>query len=377
MLFTHLCLLYGVDGKKLIIKISSLGHHFILSTNNRDVSFCCLANWKLERKKAVHIEQIILSHLLKPVRDVTLHANRLLDNYDEVIWLIGDGRSGTTWVSDLLNHDKKYREMFEPFHPQHVDEMSFLSPHEYVRADDSHDQLKHIAADVFSGTFTHPVVDSANHSHLYSGLLIKDIFANLFAYWASIRFPNLKIILLIRNPFSVALSKSKKKDWYWVTDPMLLLNQRKLYEDYLHPFEELIKKTSENNDYILRQILIWSIINYVPLRQFPSNKIHIAFYEEVFADTNNQISSAFRFVKNTRENCHVELDDETIKRPSRVVSKDSSLFQDKSPVTSWKNEFSPKQIDAGLNILDEFGLAELYDDNSLPNRKVLNTIQGL
>lgn len=324
----------------------------------------------------MHIKQIILSHLLKPVRDVTLHANRLLENYEEVIWLIGDGRSGTTWISDLLNHDRTYREMFEPFHPQHVDEMSFLAPHQYIRPDEPHDQLESIAADIFSGTFTHPVVDSANHSHLYGGLLIKDIFANLFAHWAARRFPNLKIILLIRNPFSVALSKSKKKDWYWLTDPMLLLAQEHLYEDYLHPFEDLIRKTSENDDYILRQLLIWSIINHIPLKQFSPGEIHITFYEEVYADPENQVSSAFRFVKNTRENCHVKLDEEIVKRPSRVVSKESSLFQGKSPVTSWKDELSLRQIDAGLNILNEFGFAELYDEGSMPNRDVLYFIHG-
>lgn len=326
--------------------------------------------------RTVHIEQIILSHLLKPVRDVSLHANRLLDNYDEVVWLIGDGRSGTTWVSDLLNHDRKYREMFEPFHPQRVDEMSFLAPHQYVRPDFSHDQLESIAADVFSGTFTHPVVDSANHSHLYSGLLIKDIFANLFAYWASVRFPNLKIILLIRNPFSVALSKSKKKEWFWLTDPMLLLNQQHLYEDYLRPFEDLIRKTSASNNYILRQILIWAIINHIPLKQFSPGQIHVMFYEEMYADPDSQVSSAFRFVRNTKENCHVKLDEETVKRPSRVVSKESSLFQGKSPVTSWKDELSLWHVNAGLSILNEFGLAELYDDDSMPNRNVLHSIHG-
>ncbi len=267
--------------------------------------------------------------------------------------------------------------MFEPFHPQHVDEMSFLAPHQYVGHDEQHTQLESIASDVFSGTFTHPVVDSGNQSRLYSGLLIKDIFANLFAYWAFTRFGNLKIILLIRNPFSVALSKSKKKDWYWVTDPMLLLTQKNLYEDYLHPFENLIRKTSESNDYILRQILIWAIINYIPLKQFSPEQIHVMFYEEMYAEPDNQVSSAFRFVKNTKENCHVKLDEETVKRPSRVVSKESSLFQGKSPVTSWKDELSLRQIDAGLRILDAFGLAGLYDEDSMPNRDTLHSIHGV
>ena len=324
----------------------------------------------------MHIEQIILSHLLKPVRDVSLHANRLLDNYEEVIWLVGDGRSGTTWVADLLNHDRRYREMFEPFHPQHVDEMNFLTPHLYLRSNESNLQLENIAADIFSGTFTHPVVDSANQSRLYSGLLIKDIFANLFAHWAAARFPDLKIILLIRNPFSVALSKQKKKDWFWVTDPMTLLTQKHLYEDYLYPFERLIREISSSDDYILRQVLIWSIINYVPLRQFAPGYLHIMFYEDMYTDPENQVSAALRFIKNTNINCHVTLDEEIVRKPSRVVSKESSLFSGKSPVTSWKNELTTRQIDAGLNILDAFGFAGLYDDDGIPDRNVLSLIHN-
>ena len=63
--------------------------------------------------------------------------------------------------------------------------------------------------------------------------------------------------------------------------------------------------------------------------------------------------------------------------PSRVVSKESSLFQGKSPVTSWKEEISLQQIDAGMNILNEFGLADLYDDDSMPNRDALHSIHGM
>jgi len=320
------------------------------------------------------IGKAIKSKVIPPVRDFSLIANYWLNNYREVIWLIGDGRSGTTWVSDLINHDKSYREMFEPFHPRLVNGMNFLLPHQYIRPGDSNKQLEKIASDVFSGKFRNPRVDSDNRPLFYKGLLIKDIFANLFSYWASLHFAKVKIILLIRNPFSVALSKYKLKNWFWATEPLDLLKQYPLYEDYLHPFEDLIRRTSREGNYVSCQILIWSIINYVPLRQFKQGQIQVIFYEEVFVKPSQEVSKIFRFVRPTNENHFMALGRESVNRLSRVAGPHSNVTRGTSPITSWKNELTSHQIDAGLNILQCFGFADLYDDNSMPKWHVLNNI---
>ena len=55
-----------------------------------------------------------------PFKKIIAYANYMNKNYKEVIWLIGDVRSGTTWVSNLINHENKYRTMFEPFHPNYI-----------------------------------------------------------------------------------------------------------------------------------------------------------------------------------------------------------------------------------------------------------------
>ena len=322
----------------------------------------------------MNIRQTIKSRVINPIRTIPLIANYWLNNYKEVIWLIGDGRSGTTWVSNLINHNKSYREMFEPFHPRLVRGMNFLLLQQYIRPRDSNKQLEIIASDVFSGKFMNPRVDSGNRSFLYRGLLIKDIFANLFSCWVSSNFPKVKIILLIRNPFSVALSKYKLKNWLWLTEPIDLLKQSALYEDYLRPFEDLIRRTSKEGDYVLCQILIWSIINYVPLIQFNRGQIHVMFYEDVFTKPGDEISKMFRFVRPGIESHSINLDRESVNRPSRFAGPESNLLRGTSPVTSWKDELTFQQIDAGLKILQCFGFAELYDDNSIPNWQVLNNI---
>src|SRR5688572_637852 len=59
------------------------------------------------------------------IKRAILAANYRLGNYRERLWLIGDGRSGTTWAANLLNHRGRYRQLFEPFHPQMVSAASF------------------------------------------------------------------------------------------------------------------------------------------------------------------------------------------------------------------------------------------------------------
>ena len=309
------------------------------------------------------------------IRRSVLYTNHLLGRYKDVIWLIGDGRSGTTWVSSLINHDKKYREMFEPFHPTLVEKANFLKPHQYVKAGEENPELYQLAADIFSGKLTHARVDYGNRAPLYSGLLVKDIFANLIAHWASAHFPHVKIVLLIRNPFSVALSKYKKKGWFWATDPAMVTSQNGIMSDHLAPFEDIIGKTSSKNDYILNQVLIWSMINYVPLKQFAPGEIDIVFYEEIQSDPNNAIGKLLE--KGLRQDQKkTELSEEIINQPSKVSTFETNISQGSSPITSWKNEISTKQIDEGLEILDAFGFGKLYDESSMPDRNELNTIHG-
>ena len=109
-------------------------------------------------------------------------------------------------MMELINFNNRFREVFEPFHPQFVDRMNFLEPYQYVTPRKEHLPLKSAAGEVLSGKFMHPRVDAVNNASLHQGLLIKDVFAQLFSYWASLHSPHLQIIFLIRNSFAVALS---------------------------------------------------------------------------------------------------------------------------------------------------------------------------
>jgi hypothetical protein len=309
------------------------------------------------------------------IKRAILAANYRLGNYRDRLWLIGDGRSGTTWAANLLNHRGRYRQLFEPFHPQMVSAASFLRPQLYVRPDKAEERLQAFATEVFSGRFAHPHVDSANRALVYRGLLVKDIFAHLFAYWASLRFPEVRTLLLIRNPFAVALSKRRRQDWFWLTEPMDLLAQPDLHEDFLGPFEDIICETSRKRNFFLNQILIWAVINYIPLRQFQPERLHVAFYEDVYANPNQAIGAMLRFALPARAEPDLDMDSSIVNRLSWVSGANSTIRQGRSPVTSWKDELDRSEIDSGRQILQRFGMAGLYGDDGRPDSSVLRTLR--
>ena len=299
--------------------------------------------------------------------DSVLRANYRLGNYKQVVWVIGDGRSGTTWVSHLLKHRLRFREMFEPFHPMQVERAKFLVPMQYIRADQKFPQLEEFLDEIVSGEFSEYRINRFNRSFIYKGILIKDIFANLLCFWGCQRHPSIKPILLMRNPFAVALSKYKREDWLWVRDPMDLWNQESLRQDYLLNHESIIRKVSESGDYIQQQLLLWAITNYVPMNQFRKGMLKVLFYENIFLDPHREIAAAVRFIEDDPGISTIKLPRSLIERPTRVAGKKSTLRNSQSPITSWKNELSAHQIDQGFEVLAHFGMDSIYGDDGLPN----------
>ena len=171
----------------------------------------------------------------------------------------------------------------------------------------------------------------------------------------------MKIILLVRNPFAVALSKYKKKNWVWVTDPFGLYNQDELRNDYLLQHEGLFRYVGKRDDFILNQVLIWSIIHYIPFHQFNSDEILVLFYEEIFKDPQQAMSKLSKFIGKQFD----QIPEEIITRPSKVVG--TNFLKGRSPIDSWMSDLPKTSIDRGRAILHEFGLDNIYDSTSMPN----------
>ncbi|RDV28166.1 sulfotransferase family protein [Alteromonas aestuariivivens] len=301
--------------------------------------------------------------LLKRIRQICSNKLCLLNQrYRNVYWLLGDGRSGTTWIASLLNSDQRLREMFEPFHPWEVREAAQFSANMYVRPCASYPELRHFCQQTFEGKISSSWIDKDNHRLLYDGLLVKDIFANLMASWACRQFDFVKPVLLVRNPLAVAASKNKTRHWHWQSSTLEFFADEKLVEDYLRPFEALAEHVHKKHDYFLTQVFNWCVIHFVLFQQLDFERVPVIFYEDVYLNPHQQISRL-------REQLGMpdsQVDNELITRASRVSFGASAILNNQHPLVYWRSQVSEMQMVMSKTILYEFGLQQVYPDLILP-----------
>ncbi|MGI8540235.1 MAG: sulfotransferase [Rubrobacteraceae bacterium] len=212
-------------------------------------------------------------------------------DHRDTILVAGSGRSGTTWLSELINRENEYRFIFEPFHPGKVAPCEPFLRKQYLRPEDDRAIYLEAAGKILSGKIRSRWADRFNRKLLARRRLIKDIRANLLLGWTRRHFPETPIILLLRHPCAVADSRLRL-GWRDNLDEMM--SQRQLVEDHLEPLEADILAAKDPFE---RSIFLWCIENYIPLRQPGSEKLHIVFYENLLTDPESELASIFDFLR--------------------------------------------------------------------------------
>ncbi|HEV8059391.1 MAG TPA: sulfotransferase [Gemmataceae bacterium] len=274
------------------------------------------------------------------------------------VFLAGDGRSGTTWLSEILNCDNRYRYLFEPFHPSFVPLVKHFRFFQYLRPDNQDESFLKPARRIVTGAYRSTRVDSLNKRCIATRRLIKDIFSNLFLKWLQVRFPEMPIILVVRHPCAVAASKMKLKEWIWSVNPRDFLDQPELMADYFEPFRGLIEETT---DEFGKQILHWCLTHYVPFEQFRRGELHVVAYEHLCENREQEIRRLFAHVGREFDPKALEASS----KPSATITQDSAVVRKVDLVSGWLDKISPEQRRRACEIMEAFGL-KLYADDPMP-----------
>jgi len=269
------------------------------------------------------------------------------------IFLSGMARSGTTWLSQILNYNNDYRYIFEPFYPEHVEFCSFFKKRQYLRPTGNYPEFFEAAQRIVSGNFRIQFIDRYNEKFFAKKRLIKDVQTNLLFGWLNRNFKEMKSLLIIRHPCAIANSFMKLG---WEPQSNVYFEQPELVEDYLHEFEKDIKGAKTEFEKIL---YMWSIEYYVPLKQ-QKQKLLTAksvLYEDLcerFEDTMTEVYTYLgKRVK--RELFEVKDKPSYTARPFAAVIKRTNLLD------SWKKELTSSQIKKATDIVTLFELDNLYD----------------
>ena len=282
-----------------------------------------------------------------------LDLNRSID---ASVFLAGTGRSGTTWVEEIINAKNEYRVMFEPFHSKKIDLCRGYNYRQYLRFENSDPYFLKSAKAILSGKVRHKWIDQCNKRSIFSKRLIKDIRANLMLRWFYAHFPQMPIVLLLRHPCAVALSKVKLK---WGDPLEEILEQEELMNDYLNPFKKDIESVKTKFE---RHIFVWCIENYIPLKQFQAGEIYLVFYENLCRDSAVEVRRLFEFLgKKYDEDILANLN-----VPSALSRKDSAIKQKRDVVNAWRSDVSNDEIQKSIEILSLFGLNKIYGQESMP-----------
>jgi hypothetical protein len=274
------------------------------------------------------------------------------------IIVAGAGRSGTTWLADIIASQIRARVMFEPFHPGKVADYRQFNYFQYKRPHDEDQALYRYVEKILTGRIRDPWIDRTVESLVPAYRIIKEIRACLLLKWIHERFPEVPILFIVRHPCAVVASRLKLG---WATDEDIvpLLSQSDLVGDFLSDKLALIRAVETPEE---KHAVIWSVSNLVPLRQFGGVGLNLFFYEDLVLSVENEVRRAFEAIGHARPPSvvrHARRLSTTVRRTSPVVGGGDS-------VRGWKTELSGEQIDRVHSVVRGFGLDRLYGESELP-----------
>jgi Sulfotransferase family len=269
------------------------------------------------------------------------------------VFLAGSGRSGTTWLSEIINHRRKYRYVFEPFNPREVGPFGHFRTKQYLRPDDQREGYLDPARLALTGALRDPWTDRFNGRIVARRRLIKDIRANLVLGWIRANFPGMPIILLLRHPCAVVVSRLALG---WRDNLSETMEQRELVEDFLLPMEAEIRAARGDFE---RHLFLWCIDNYVPMKQLGPQDLHLTFYEDLLVRPQAELQSLFTFLG--------EDFDDRLYRRMRRLSPLGRKNTCRPSLEGWRTRVSDHQLQRTMEILRLFGLDHLYGEGTMPD----------
>ena len=270
---------------------------------------------------------------------------------NKALLVLGSPRSGTTWISNLINYKNEYRYLMEPFrYRAGVNYMKGYPLFWYIPPDMKNQEYSHLFSRILSGRIS---LDGYNHKLIATKRLLKSVTAHFLIEWLISNY-EIPLVFILRHPLAVAASRMKfqEKDKLWIPDFSSILNQNQLMEDYLAPFEKLILG---ENSYFENHLIYTCVQNFVALEQLKRIPHHIVFYENVVDDPLQEIKKIRGFLHQPFYARDERLVQTMVNK--RFMMGEATIGD---PLMKWQERLSSQQIERGEEIMEMFGLDSFY-----------------
>ncbi len=275
------------------------------------------------------------------------------------ILLCGAARSGTTWLAETLNHDHRYRILFEPFLPEVTGTIPCRYP--YIRPDESDRDLVHDARAVLRGAARDRTMDRTNPRARAFRRIVKEVRCHMMLAWLHRLAPAMPIVLVIRNPLAVAASRLRMSMHTHFEDLMAL---PELLE--AHPrVRELGRDVAGEADSV-RMVFLWCVLHHVLFAQRPASMAVTGIaYERALLRPEPELRRLFERVGRRFHPAALE----HLVRPSWSSGRTPRLGRRSArlrPLREYRERLPPAEIERGWALVAAFGFGDWYDEDGLP-----------
>ncbi|MEO0375303.1 MAG: sulfotransferase [Cyanobacteria bacterium P01_A01_bin.17] len=280
------------------------------------------------------------------------------------IYVVGLPRSGTTWTASILNTADRVKYFYEPFNTDQVPE-AVCHWNKYLLAGYKDQEFNQFCQDAFSGRVNRPAVLRKlappyrwlryNLRWLPGRVMVKDVHSLMSLDWIDSHISPTTIILM-RHPCAVAGS------WFHTFKPTFakgnikglerLLEQSQLFDDYLGPFETLLK---EKGSFWHKVGHYWGAVYFVLLQQQKHHPDWIVIqHEQLCLNPMDEFRKLFdtlqlRWTQRTNQILQTSTTSDSGRSyvPSRVSSQEPE---------KWKQQLEAWQIEEVQAAVKPFGL---------------------
>lgn len=259
----------------------------------------------------------------------------------------GPGRSGTTWLAELLGRLAPARLVFEPLHRRVV--RGRMHALRYLRPDTRDPRLKLFWTRVFADAVPGRWVRHLDAGHAAPDyLLAKPIRANLMLGWLRARFPAVPVVYITRHPCAVVASRIRR-GWPAQAPFRLAYRQPQLRCDHLAGVTAFCNRLRGELDY---HAALWAIETRVALSDAERWGILVVRYEDLVEHRNAELHRVAGHLGVPFR----PLADEVWGRPSQVAEWADDGRDAASAPDAWRGQLTEAETARVLDIADAFGL---------------------
>ncbi len=241
----------------------------------------------------------------------------------EAIVVAGVGRSGSTWLADLLSAAPGVQEIFEPLHPeQSARYRAYLglqagNPQQYKRPylppNRAWPQWDALLEQALSGRLRSYRSDYHRTSFWPRRFVVKMIRANMMLGYLYDRFQP-QIVFLTRHPCAVVLSRLRRVRQPWYADTASLLADEALVADFLQPW---VAEIEQERDLLGAHAVWWAVENAVARRDLATRPHEFVFYEHLCLRPEEELGRLYAAL----DLGDVRVAQSLLRQPSRVTGE--------------------------------------------------------